>query len=105
MDTPIKKGATRRVFGRLKNVEAVGGLYTFELTKDGLVVHRRNHRRRGDRKLGFGRLVAGGGVVVPGLATFTLTEDGLEIVKRGVKRVVSWERLENTTRVQPELFA
>lgn len=98
-----KRRPVRRVFGRVKNVEVGSALFTFELTKVALVVHRRRARRARDMALGFDRLVNGGGFDRNGVK-FALTAEGLELRRGKARKLLSYETLANFAADQPLLF-
>lgn len=105
---PARKPHVRHVFGRLRNVPALGKLWTFELTRDGVKVRRRNSRKVDT--LDFGRLAACSGGVLAELPSgerfsFALGESGLE-VRQGERKpkTVPWVELSNFGRTQLVLF-
>jgi hypothetical protein len=107
-----RKKPVRRVFGRLTRLAVPGQqkLVTVELTKAGVLVHKRAARRKGDVLVGFERLCNGGGIevdVAGEWVTFTMTDKGVEARRGGSKqvRLMDWAVLENMSRVQPLLFA
>ena len=103
-----RKKPVRKVFGRVR-VDAADWVYVFELTKAGLVVHRRNSRRAKDEHVPFDWLAAGNTLTeqVGGSSVrFALVPGaGLEVKVKGERtRVLPWEFLANYGRQQPVLF-
>lgn len=101
-EVTTKKKPVRRLHARLKNVEVLDGLWTFEMTKQGVTARQRNRRKKNAVAWSLATLASGGGLArqVNGAAyRFTLTEQGLEVVA-----VISFADLANMGRVQPELF-
>lgn len=105
--TATAKKHKRRVFGRLKGVEAPGGLYTLELTKSGLRVRKRCCHAVAEVPLA--RLCEGARTEAEcfGLTVeFQLTAEGLELGRKGSKarRLVKYADLWNLGQRQPVLF-
>jgi len=103
-----RKKPVRRVVGRVRNVEVDGQerLLTFELTKEGLLVHPSNLRRDKDTLVPFGRLADWGGTRRAG-HVFTMVSGGLEVRRVGSKarRLLTWDALANQAQDQPYLFS
>lgn len=102
-----EKAVKRKVFGRLKGVEAPGGLYTLELTKSGLRVRKRC--TRAVTTVPLARLCEGARTEAEcfGLTVeFQLTAEGLELGRKGSKarRLVKFAELWNLGQRQPVLF-
>lgn len=98
---------TRRVFGRVRGVEAHGKIWKVELTKAGLRVRQRSHRRVD--VVPFDRLCNGGAVerTLPSgeQFSFALADGGLEVRQGGRRpKLVPWETLANFGRTQMEMF-
>lgn len=105
-----RKAPVRRCFGRVGWVEVGQGMWKFELTKTGLVVHERNKRKATDMLLPFDRLTGGGGHEWKdgGVAVrFAVTKDGVEVRRGGSRQVrtIPFPQLANMANPQPLLFA
>lgn len=103
--TEPKKKKKRKVFGRLKGIEVDGyeKVFTFELTKQGLIVRPRSSKNRD--LIPFNRLVGGGGYRVAGYI-INWAQTGIEIRTQHGKGVqlVEWGALLNMAHRQPFLF-
>lgn len=103
-----RKAPVRQVFGRVKNVWVGDRCFKFELTRDGLRVRERNHRKV--ELLSFELLAAGGwrSMEAPGLGKIEalLTAEGVEVKAVGQrKKLVPATTLANAVRDQMVLFA
>lgn len=88
-----RKASVRRVLGRLRDIDVGAGRFTFELTKAGLVVHRKNARRKTDLTIPFSRLTEGGGHQCAGpdggTVLFAVTDGGVEVRRAGSKQAMT----------------
>ena len=98
----------RRCWAMIKWQDVGDGRYCFELTKAGLVVRQKCHRKLSAVTIPFDRLTEGGGWVwkdggVP--VRFAIGSRGVE-VRRGASKaafLVDFATLSNISRPQPEL--
>ena len=107
-DKAERKAHVRRVFGRVGWEDVGSGRFRFELTKAGLVVHRKACRKKGDDLIPFDRLTCGAGHEFDDNGTkvrFSLSVNGVEVRRGGSKmvKVVGFAQLADLGRIQPEL--
>jgi len=55
---PVSKPKIRRVFGRLKNVEALGRRWTLEMRREGVFVKQRGARKWTESRVDFAAIIS-----------------------------------------------
>ncbi len=121
-DRKPRAAAVRSVTGRVRNQEAAGALWTFEMRKDkwdlktgkvavagGVTVRRRFARKKDTELITFEHLTGGAArtVEVAGAKIgFRFGPDGVEVRRRGDRawRLIDWAAVANMAQTQPLLF-
>lgn len=103
-----RKKPVRRCWARVGWVDVGERRFMFSLTQEGLKVHQKGCRKKGDSLVPFDRLTNGGGHEWKDGITavrFCVTGNGVEIRRGGSRTafLVSFPELSNLAKPQPEL--